>query len=170
MLFLCFLQSRNSSWASPGAKPILKGVSLSIEGGEHVAVCGRSGSGKTSLIHSLLRMTDIREGKIEIAGVDVSTLIQTELRSCINVVSQDPFLMPGTIRFNIDPLGVVSDDAQISHVIKRVGLSRLIQEQGGLDTEMDDKVWSADQKQLLCMARAMLRQCKLLILDEVMSR
>ncbi|KAL0931143.1 ABC transporter [Colletotrichum truncatum] len=150
-------------------EPVLKGVSLSVEAGKHVAICGRSGSGKTSLILTLLQMTDVKQGKIEIDGVDISTLIPTELRSCVNVVSQDPFLMPGTIRFNIDPLGLVSDDAKITQALERVGLSRLVQEQGGLDTEMDDKAWSAGQKQLLCMARAILRQCKLLILDEAMS-
>ncbi|KAI8306537.1 ABC transporter atnG [Colletotrichum sp. SAR11_59] len=156
----------------PEAEPILKGVSLSVKAGDHVAICGRSGSGKTSLILSLLQMTDVREGKIEIDGVDLSTLVPSELRSCINVVSQDPFLMPGTIRFNIDPLSAVSDDddnARITQALDRVGLSRHVQEQGGLDVEMDDKAWSAGQKQLLCMARAMLRQCKILILDEAMS-
>ncbi|KAJ0162521.1 Canalicular multispecific organic anion transporter 2 [Colletotrichum tanaceti] len=161
----------------PDAEPILKGVSLSVEAGDHVAICGRSGSGKTSLVLSLLQMTDVREGKIEIDGVDVSTLVASELRSRINVVSQDPFLMPGTIRFNIDPSSAVSSDddddddhdARIKQALERVGLSKHVQEQGGLDAEMDDKAWSAGQKQLLCMARAMLRQCKLLILDEAMS-
>ncbi|TQN65415.1 ABC transporter atnG [Colletotrichum shisoi] len=158
----------------PDAEPILKGVSLSVEAGDHVAICGRSGSGKTSLILSLLQMTDIRGGKIEIDGVDLSTLVPSELRSCINVVSQDPFLMPGTIRFNVDPLSAVSDDdddddARITRALDRVGLSRHVQEQGGLGAEMDDKAWSAGQKQLLCMARAMLRQCKVLILDEAMG-
>ncbi|KAK6211651.1 ABC transporter [Colletotrichum tabaci] len=155
----------------PDAEPILKGVSLSVEAGDHVAICGRSGSGKTSLVLSLLQMTDVKEGKIEIDGVDVSTLVPSELRSCINVVSQDPFLMPGTIRFNVDPLSAVSDDddARITQALDRVGLSRHVQEQGGLGAEMDDKAWSAGQKQLLCVARAMLRQGKVLILDEAMS-
>lgn len=144
-----------------------------MEAGNHVAICGRSGSGKTSLILSLLQMTDARKGKIEIDGVDLSTLVPSELRSCINVVPQDPFLMPGTIRFNIDPLSAVSDDdddTRMTQALDRVRLSRHIQQQGGLGAEMDDKAWSAGQKQLLCMARAMLRQCKLLILDEAMSR
>lgn len=143
---------------------------MSVEAAQHVAICGRSGSGKTSLILSLLQMTDVREGTIELDGVDVSTLLQHELRSCINVVTQDPFLMPGTIRFNIDPLGAVSDDGKIKKALERVGLWKLVEELGGLDKDMDAKAWSAGQKQLFCMARAMLRQCSLLILDEAMSR
>ncbi|KAK2051157.1 P-loop containing nucleoside triphosphate hydrolase protein [Colletotrichum caudatum] len=153
----------------PDAEPVLKRVSFSVQAGDHVAVCGRSGSGKTSLVLSLLQMTDLREGTIGIDGIDVSTLVPSGLRSCINVISQDPFLMPGTIRFNIDPLSAVSDDARITQALDRVGLSRHVQEQGGLGTDMDDKAWSAGQKQLLCMARTMLRRCKLLILDEAMS-
>ncbi|KDN69811.1 putative ABC transporter [Colletotrichum sublineola] len=153
----------------PNAEPILKGVSLSVKAGDHVAICGQSGSGKTSLVLSLLQMTDVKQGTIRIDGVDVSTLVPSELRSCINVVSQDPFLMPGTIRSNIDPLSAISDDARITQALERLGLSKHVQEQGGLGAEMDEKVWSAGQKQLLCMARAMLRNCKLLILDEAMS-
>ncbi|KAK7997810.1 hypothetical protein PG989_005850 [Apiospora arundinis] len=153
----------------PEADPVLKGLSLSVEAGQHVAICGRTGSGKTSLILSLLQMIDIRKGSIELDGVDISSLQQNELRSCVNVIPQDPFLMPGTIRRNIDPLDAVSDEAKITRSLDRVGLSKLVQEQGGLDKEIDVKSWSAGQQQLLCIARAMLKECKLLVLDEAMS-
>lgn len=115
-------------------------------------------------------MADLREGNIVLDGVDVSTLVQAELRSRINVVSQDPFLVPGTVRFNIDPFDAVSDDDDIARPLRRVGLWDLIQEQGGLVKEIDVTAWSAGQKQLLCLARAMVRRCKILILDEAMSR
>ncbi|TEA11376.1 ABC transporter ecdL [Colletotrichum sidae] len=148
---------------------VLKGVSLSIEAGHHVAICGRSGSGKTSLILSLLQMVDVDEGNITVDGVDVSTLLQDELRSAVNVVSQDPFLVPGSIRFNINPSATGADDERITQALQRVGLWQAVQEQGGLDEALDDKAWSAGQKQLLCLARAMVKQSKLLILDEAMS-
>ncbi|GKT41790.1 ABC transporter atnG [Colletotrichum spaethianum] len=154
---------------SPDADPVLKGVTLSIDAGQHVAIAGRSGSGKTSLILSLLQMMNVREGKIELDGVDVSALVPADLRSRINVVSQDSFLMPGSVRFNIDPFGACPNDEEITQALEKVGLWGLVQGQGGLDKDMDTKAWSAGQKQLLCLARAMVRQSKVLILDEAMS-
>ncbi|EHK17094.1 uncharacterized protein TRIVIDRAFT_195099 [Trichoderma virens Gv29-8] len=150
------------------SKPVLNGVSLLIESGQHVAICGRTGSGKTSLILSLLQMTEIVEGSISVDGVDLSTLTCAEVRSRINVVPQDPFLMPGTVRFNVDPLNGASDE-DIVRALEDVRLWTMIDEQGGLDKELDLSSWSAGQKQLLCFARAMLKRSKILILDEAMS-
>lgn len=151
-------------------QPALRGVSLSIKAGEHVAICGRSGSGKSSLIMSLAQMIDIERGsKITIDGVEPTTLRRNEFRRRINIIAQDPFFLPGSLRLNIDPFRVVSDE-KITKALERVGLWTMAQEKGGLNMDLDPTAWSAGQKQLLCFARAMARDCKILILDEAMSR
>ncbi|KAK2883394.1 hypothetical protein FQN49_000034 [Arthroderma sp. PD_2] len=152
----------------PNAEPVINDVSFSIRPSEHVALCGRSGCGKTSTILALLQMIETRRGQIIVDSVDISTMPCTYVRSHLNVVPQDPFLMPGTIRFNIDPFGKVSDE-DIIRALDRVQLWAIISEQGGLNKEMDVTMWSAGQKQLLCLARAMVKSSKVLILDEATS-
>ncbi|KAH7165351.1 ABC transporter [Dactylonectria macrodidyma] len=151
----------------PDTDPVLNGVSLSIKPAEHIAICGRSGSGKTSLILCLLEMLDAQSGTISIDSVSISSLSPSDLRSKLNVIPQDPFLLPGDVRFNMDPFGEASD-ANIIRALERVGLWELIKEQG-LDKEMDSGSWSAGQKQLLCLARAMVRQKKVIVFDEAAS-
>ncbi|KAF7554083.1 hypothetical protein G7Z17_g3181 [Cylindrodendrum hubeiense] len=153
----------------PSAEPVIKGISLSIRPSEHVALCGRSGSGKTSAILALLQMIVTQGGQITIDGVDVSTIRCSDVRSRLNVIPQDPLLIPGTIRFNIDPFGKVSDE-EIIWALERVQLWKIISEQGGLNKEMDTAMWSAGQKQLLCFARALVRNSKVLIFDEATGR
>jgi ATP-binding cassette subfamily C (CFTR/MRP) protein 1 len=82
----------------PDTDSVLKGISISIQPRQHIAVCGRSGSGKTTLVLSLLQMIDVKEGKVEIDNVDLSAIRQSDICSRINVIPQDPFLLPGTVR------------------------------------------------------------------------
>ncbi|OQE25971.1 hypothetical protein PENFLA_c007G05320 [Penicillium flavigenum] len=148
--------------------PVLKSLTITIKPGEKIAVCGPSGSGKTSFIMAILQMLDIQSGRISIDGVDLAEIARNTIRSRINVVPQDPFFMPRTLRFNLDP-HQCAIDAELVRAVEKVGLWDQVHAKGGLDMEFSAADWSVGQRQLLALSRALVKKSALLILDEVTS-
>ncbi|OQD92614.1 hypothetical protein PENSOL_c039G09973 [Penicillium solitum] len=149
-------------------RPTLLNLSFHIPCGQKIAVCGPSGSGKTSLIMTILRMLEISQGRITIDNVDISTIHPAALRAQITVIPQDPFFLPGTLRYCFNPTDALSEQ-RIVAAIEKVGLWDSICRKGGLDATLNALDWSFDERQLLALARALTTPGPLLILDEATS-
>jgi len=154
-----------------GRPPALNDVSLHAPGGAKTGIVGRTGSGKSSLFAVLMRFVDIEQGRVVVDGVDVSTLRLRDLRAKIAMIPQDPVLLPGTLRANLDPYQAFSD-AEIGTVLDKVGLGgKLAALPGGLDHPVTagGAQLSAGERQLLCLGRALLHRAKIVLIDEATS-
>ncbi|KAJ4955109.1 hypothetical protein NE237_011892 [Protea cynaroides] len=152
----------------PNTPLVLKGITLSIQGGQKIGVVGRTGSGKSTLIQAFFRLVEPSGGKIIIDGVDICTLGLHDLRSRFGIIPQEPVLFEGTVRSNVDPVGLYSDE-EIWKSLERCQLKEVVAAKPEkLDAPVvdDGDNWSVGQKQLICLGRVILKHSKILFLDE----
>ncbi|KAF2717771.1 P-loop containing nucleoside triphosphate hydrolase protein [Polychaeton citri CBS 116435] len=165
-------------------EPALKGISFSVDPCQRIGIVGRTGSGKSSLTLALFRFLEARQGSIEIDGVDISTLNLHDLRSRLAIIPQDPVLFSGTLRSNLDPFNEYSD-LQLLEALKRIDSANSMPIDSRSETSMrrlsvfnSGLMWpitsggsnlSQGEKQLICLARAIITRPKILVLDEATS-
>ncbi|KAG0271436.1 hypothetical protein BGZ95_000753 [Linnemannia exigua] len=157
-----------------GDGPVLKNISLDFKAGEKIGIVGRTGAGKSSMIGAIFRLVETmtgdppHRGGISIDGIDISQIGMHDLRQNMAIIPQEPFLFRGTLRFNLDPTSK-HQDVDVWAALEAAELKRMVEGlEGGLDAVVDDngKNFSIGERQLLSLARAVLRRSKIIVMDE----